>query len=257
MNFNNAINHLRLWCINKADTYQKTYGQNGGVTCVGYQTAYELEFKLSTLIDKSFENAKELKQTIFDFIDIHYEPSILNPKNNLAKHIVEKTNSEFLAAVEEIVSNYGTLPFADVPYKRVIVGEEAAELRNKFCSVWGYVNTSLWFPLMEDEPKEVSEKFFIMFDYFEPYMKRLEQILGLPQTHIYSYGENFCRPENCMETVELIEYGGHETIYTDMNFSWAIYFSHEDTVSFAGSIVSQVKELLLNEKEHWDKFEWD
>jgi hypothetical protein len=257
VNFNNAINHLKLWCINKAAVYQKTYGQYGGVTYVGYQTAYELEFKLSTLIDKSFESAEELKQTISDFIDVHYEPSVLNPKNNLAKHIVEKINHEFLKAVEEIVSNNSTMSFADVPYKRVIVGEEAAELRNKFRLVWGYVNTSLWFPLIGDEPKEVTEKFFIMFDYFEPYMKQLEQIIGLPQAHIYSYGENFCRPENCMETVEMIEYGGHETIYTDMNFSWAIYFSHEDTVSFAGSIVPQVKELLSNEKEHWDKFEWD
>ena len=46
-------------------------------------------------------------------------------------------------------------------------------------------------------------------------------------------------------------------IYTDKDFSWAIYFSHENTVAFAGSIVPTVKELLANEKEHWDKFEWD
>jgi hypothetical protein len=95
-----------------------------------------------------------------------------------------------------------------------------------------------------------------MFDYLEPHIKELEQIIGLPQAHMYSYGENFLYPEHCVETAELIEYGGHETIYTDKDFSWAIYFSHENTVSFAGSIVSKVKELLSDEKEHWDKFEW-
>ena len=110
---------------------------------------------------------------------------------------------------------------------------------------------------MGDEPKEISEKFFIMYDYFEPYMKQVEQIIGLPQTHIYSYGESVFRPPNCIETVEIIEYGGCETIYTDRDFTWAIYFSHENTVAFAGSIVPMVKELLSNEKEHWDKFEWD
>ena len=96
-----------------------------------------------------------------------------------------------------------------------------------------------------------------MYDYFEPYMKQLEQIIGLPQTHIYSYGEDVSRPVNCLETVEIIEYGGCETIYTDKDFTWAIYFSHENTVAFAGSIVPKIKELLSNESEHWNKFEWD
>lgn len=54
-----------------------------------------------------------------------------------------------------------------------------------------------------------------------------------------------------------MEYGGCETIYTDKDFSWAIYFSHEDTVAFAGSIVPKAKELLSTKKEYWNKFEWD
>ena len=64
-------------------------------------------------------------------------------------------------------------------------------------------------------------------------------------------------PQNCIETVELNEYSGCETIYTDKDFSWAIYFSHENTVAFAGSIVPKIKELLSNESEHWNKFEWN
>ena len=31
--------------------------------------------------------------------------------------------------------------------------------------------------------------------------------------------------------------------------------SHEGTAAFAGSIVPKVKELLSNEKEHWNIFE--
>ena len=256
MIFNNIINHLKRWCLNKAEIYQKAYGGYGGVTYVGYQVAYELEFKLSTLIDKSFESVGDLKTEILNFIDVHYEPSVLKPQNNSAKHIIQKTNQEFCIFLEELTSQKEPLELADVPYTRVIIGSEAISLQDKFRSVWGYVNTSLWFPLMGNEPEEISEKFFVMFDYLEPHMKELEQIIGLPQVHIYSYGENFLRPENCVETVELIEYGGHETIYTDKDFSWAIYFSHENTVSFAGSIVPMVKDLLSDEKEHWDKFEW-
>ena len=78
--------------------------------------------------------------------------------------------------MEDIFAKSEALTLADIPYARAIVGAEATALQDKFRSVWGYVNTSYWFPLMGDEPKEISEKFFIMFDYFEPYMKQFEQI---------------------------------------------------------------------------------
>ena len=257
MIFNNILNHLKLWCKNKAEAYQKVYGAHGGITYVGYLIAYELEFKLSTLIDKSFEDIEDFKREVLILVDVHYEPSILKPQNSLVQHIIDKMNKEFCEFLEEVLSQQGSLSLSDMPYMRVIIGSEANTLQDKFRLVWGYVNTSYWFPLMGDEPKEISEKFFIMYDYFEPYMKQVEQIIGLPQTHIYSYGEDVSRPPNCLETVEIIEYGGCETIYTDRDFTWAIYFSHENTVAFAGSIVPMVKELLSNEKEHWDKFEWD
>lgn len=257
MTFNNIINHLKLWCINKAEIYQTVYEAHGDITYVGYLIAYELEFKLSTLMDKSFESIEDLKREVLILVDVHYEPSILEPQNSLVRHIIDKTNKEFGEFLEEVLSKKESLSLADMPYRRVIVGSEASALQDKFRSVWGYVNTSYWFPLMGDEPKEISEKFFIIFDYFKPYMKQVEQIIGLPQTHIYSYGEDVSRPHNCLETVEIIEYGGCETIYTDKDFSWAIYFSHENTIAFAGSIVPKVKELLSKEKEHWDKFEWN
>ena len=91
MTFNNIINHLKLWCINKAEIYQKVYEEHRGVIYVGYQIAYELDFKLSTLIDKPFESLDDLKREVLDFIDIHYEPSILEPQNNVAHHIIDKT----------------------------------------------------------------------------------------------------------------------------------------------------------------------
>ena len=257
MTFNNIITHLKLWCIHKAEIYQKVYETHGGITYVGYLTANELEFKLSTLMDKSFECTEDLRREVTDLIDVHYEPSVLNPQNSLATYIIDKINQEYREYLEELFSQADVLPLADIPYSRAIIGPEASALQEKFRSVWGYVNTSYWFPLIGDEPKEISEKFFVMVNYFEPYMKQVEAIIGLPQTQIYSYGEDDFRPENCLETVELMDYGGCERIYTDKDFSWAIYFSHENTVAFADSIVPKMKELLSREKEHWNKFEWD
>ncbi len=257
MVFNNVINHLKLWCADKHEAYQKNYTNYGGVMYVGYTVANELSFKLSTLIDKPFASVEDLKKEILSTIDVHYEQATLEPVNAVAKHIIDKINKEFCAYLEEVISKADDLEHADIPYNRMIVGDEAKELIAKFRSVWGYVNTACWFPLMGDEPEEIGDKFFVMFDYLEPHLKELEAILGLPQTHIYGYGESFFRSESCMESVELLEFCGGESIYTDKDFSWAIYFSHEDTVAFAGMIVPKVKELLIEEKEHWDKFEWN
>ena len=257
MVLNNIINHLIIWCRGKADVYQRACNTNGGGFDIGSTLAYELDFKLSTLMDRSFESADALKKEVLDLLDVHYEPGILNPNNRTTQYIIDKVKREFREYLEEVLEKMDTLPLADLPYSRAIVGQEAEALQERFRSVWGYENNSYWFPLMGDEPKEVSDKFFIMFDHFEPYMKRFEQIIGLPRKHLYTYGETVCRPPHCFETTELIEYGGCETIYTDKDFSWAVYFSHEDTVAFAGAIVPAVKELLMGQKEHWDKFEWD
>ena len=257
MIYNHLVDHLRLWCIRKADTYRQEYEEFGGIVHVGYQLADELEFKLSTLTDKSFDSIEALREEILGFLPVHYVPNVLNPQNRLAGHIIDRTNQEFCAYLEEVLSQKEPLLSADIPYRRVIVGAEAAALKDRFRSCWGYVNTSYWFPLIEDEPKEISDKFFVAFDYFEPYLNRLERIIGLPQAHLYSYGESFFRPEHCLETAELTEYAGNETMYTDKDFSWAIYFSHENTVSFAGAIVPRVKELLAAEKTFWNKFEWE
>lgn len=255
MIFNNIINHLKLWCRGKAGQYQKTLGRCGGLTYVGYQVAYELEFKLSALMDKPFERTEAFQKEVVDLLAVHYEPSVIRPQNNTAMHIIDKINREFCTALDEFLSMKDSLPDADIPYNRVIVGPEAASLQDRFRSAWGYVNTFCWYPLMGDEPREITEKFYVMFDCFEPFMKQLESLIGLPETHIYRYGESIFRPQHCVETGELQEYGGNETIYTDKEFTWAIYFSHENTVSFAGSIVPRVRELLLNEKEAWNRLE--
>ncbi len=257
MNFNNVISHLMVWCENKAKTYETTYKNCGGVMYVGYLFAYELSFKLSALTDRLFENVDKMQREISNLLDVHYEPCILNPPNNTAVYIISKLNKEFCEYSAQIISNKDSLETVKIPYFRAVLGDEAKILKDKFYSIWKYENTSYWFPLMGDEPKEISDKFFIMYDYLEVYMEQLKGIIGLPETHIYSYGETAFRPEHCMEVAEMNAYGGCETIYTDKDFTWAVYFSHENTVAFVGSIVNAVKKMLENEKEHWNKFEWD
>ena len=72
-------------------------------------------------------------------------------------------------------------------------------------------------------------------------MEKLAALLELPQQHAYCLFESWFEQPNCVETGELDAYAGSECFYTAKDFRWLIYFSHEETVSFAGSIVSAVK----------------
>ena len=257
MIFNKIIDHLRLWCVNKGNAYHYVYQKNRGITYVGYIFTDELEFKLMTFIDVDFQSLDELKCEIKNMLDIHYEPSILKPVNQLTIHIIDKTTAEFLRFADEIFDSYKDLSEADIPYKRAVIGKEADILINKFREIWGYVNTDYWYPLNGNFPEEITSKFYVMSEYAKPYLHVLELLLKMRDEHVYRYGENNFYPPHVLEVDGFSEFKGLEMIYTDKDFSWAIYFSHEDTVAFAGSIVDMVKNLLKDERENFNKFVWD
>ena len=250
MTYNNLINHLKIWCRKNRAPYKKYFKK----TYINSQIADRIEFKLSTLIDIPFENIDSLKREISYFIFVYCSTSALKPKNKFEKNIINKTIQEFANYLDNVSSEYETLDIADIPYKRVITGTEAVVLRDRFYSVWGYGCVEYWYPLEYDLIVEPIEKIYIMYDYFEPYIEQFKEMIGLPQNHLYCYNEKFYYTQNFVETNDLDEYHGFEVFYTDKDFSWAIYFSHESTVTFAGSIVPKVKELLSAEKEHWDDF---
>ena len=70
----------------------------------------------------------------------------------------------------------------------------------------------------------------------------LSTLLHLSEKHAFCVGESWFNLPNCVETGELSDYAGSECFYAAKDYRWLIYFSHEDTVSFAGSIVPMIKE---------------
>lgn len=256
MKCNNYIDLLEQWCVDKGKAYETVYEKDRGISYVGYLLANELLFKLKTLVDKDFDDMLKFRKTVLDLINVHYDPAVVKPKNDVAIHIINKINREFTEYLEDILISQVTHPIVVRGYERALTGENADVIIDKFREVWGYVNTCYWYPLEGDEPKEIHEKFFVMSKYFKPYVKELENLLCLKLYHTYRYGVTVFYPYHVMETDSFVEFHGVEMIYTDKDFKWAVYFSHEDTVAFAGTIVDSVKEILKNESDHFNVFEW-
>ena len=136
-------------------------------------------------------------------------------------------------------------------YIRVILGEERERLEYAILEKWGYC-ADYWYPLKGSFDEN---KLFLSVDWFEPYWDRLCQILGLPESRVYEYGESYFDDGQLLEVDDITGYGGNECAYLPKDLSWIIYFSHEGTVTFAGTILPQVRELLASEREHWNKWE--
>ena len=257
MVFSHILTNLIHWCDEQFTAYAEKSGNGLGLYYVGYQYACELRFKLATLVDREFDSLDAFRNEVIALLDVHYERAVLDPPNQTAVAMIRSLEEKFLDYFNSMATEQGAVPLVEHPYIRAIVGEDAQKLIEKFQTVWGYHSRSCWHPLMGPKTEESFDIFFVMFSYAEPYMEQLCRWMGLPYTHIYEYGEWYhAYPEHCLETVEVDSYGGSETIYTDKDFTWAVYFSHENTVTFAGSIVPFAKELLTKEQAHWDRFEW-
>ncbi|MGM9597323.1 MAG: hypothetical protein ACI3XO_05870 [Eubacteriales bacterium] len=238
MNCNNIIGALRHWCYEKSNIYYSDYEKSKGITYIRNFAINELGFKLSMLVDRDFLSLTDFESTVMNLLDIHYDYTLKNPPNNVAEYMMKKISNEFCEYLHQIVTGNFSIPNDPSQYEKVIVGEEAEKIIKRIQEVWQY-NT--------DD--------FIMFEYLEPYWNSIFDLIGLPHKHIYSYGTSVYDITFCIETARMQTERYCDRVYTDKNFTWFIFFCHEGTVHFSGSIVEDIKKILSEEKEHWNKYE--
>lgn len=255
MVYNNVTNTLRNWCNEMTHRYSNEYqiertrsGQS--VRFLSYLVTAELSYKLGSIIDKDYPFFEAYRNAILELIPIHINHTLKKELGKIETYYVQRAESAFLEYLDSVLAD---CPSPNVPYCRIIQGPEAISIADHFYESWKY-DTTYWYPL---NGMSGNEMLFISPKRIEPYLGAIRQLLGLPQNHIYEYGEARYDRLHCAEVEELENYSGCETAYCPKDFSWIIYFSHENTVTFAGTIVPQIKEILRSEMEHWNRFEWD
>lgn len=255
MIFNNVTNTLRRWCDEATDRFCEEYeterantGQS--IRFLSYLVTAELSYKLGTLIDKDHPSFDAYRKGVLDLLPIHMDYTLKKPLGKVEAYYVQRAETAFCKYMDTLLPD---CPCPDVPYRRIIQGAEAERIADQVYEAWEY-DTTYWFPLngMSGE-----DKLFISPQRLHPYLEKISRVLGLPQNRIYEYGEAEYDSPHCAEVDALQDYAGAECAFLPKDFSWIIYFSHENTVAFAGTIVPRIKEILLPEKEHWNQLEWD
>lgn len=252
MRFDNLLHRLIGWCEEKTDEYIRKYDQQKGT--VGfrpYLVTGELRFKLASLLEQDFADYDAFAAAVLDLMDVHYDYALKNLPNRTQELMVERTKQSFLAFFESLAPDFQGEP--PKHYWRVIMGKEAGIIAERYRLQWEFERNSYWYPWSNCGR---GEKLFLMQEHVERRKKELEQLLGLPEKKMYCFGESSYPVLFVEETNELEFYSGMECAYADKDFTWMIYCSHEQTVTFVGSIVPTIKKLFAPEKELWNQFEW-
>lgn len=253
MNCNGVTEYLYRRCVKLREEYLERNKQERADT--GRSLLFvkrffydEMAYKLLYLVDREFEAFGGYLDAVRELVPMRKSYVLQNEKDPEALALLREAEEEcldFLARVKE------TDTAEPEGYCRVILGEERERLEYAILEKWGYC-VDYWYPLKGGFDES---KLFLNVEYLEPYRDRLCRMLGLPENRLYDYGESFFDDGQLSEVDEIVGYGGNEVAYLPKDLSWIIYFSHEETVTFAGEILPRVKEVLLPEREHWNK--WD
>lgn len=253
MVYNNVTNTLRNWCQEMTQRYSDMYRQERASTgqnphFLSYLVTAELQYKLGTLIDKDFPDYTAYLNAVSHLMSIHIDFTLKKELGADENYYVQATETAFRNYLETLSSD---CPAPTVPYSRIIWGDEADNIANRIFDTWDY-DTSYWYPL---NGKFDADKLFIAPKWIDSHLDEIRHLLGIPQNHIYEYGEAWYDCTHCAEVDALENTSGCEVAYCAKDFSWIIYYSHENTVTFAGTIIPGIKEILYGEEEHWNRFE--
>ena len=254
MVYNNVTNTLRAWCSEMTqrycDAYQQERAKSGqSLRYLPQLVTSELQYKLGALIDRDFSDYDAYRAAIKDLMAFHPDPALSRKPGKIETHYIQTTEAAFRDYLDSLPADR---PAPDWPYCRNIRGEEAERITARIYDAWGY-DTTYWYPL---DGKPGDGRFFIASQWVAPHWDEIRRLLDLPRKHIYEYGESAYGPFYCSEVDDLDPDAGVEYACCAMDFSWLIYFSHENTVTFAGTIVPRILEILHADREHWNRFEW-
>jgi hypothetical protein len=143
------------------------------------------------------------------------------------------------AITEKEVKNVEPLPL-----RRRLKIDEKQSVRHMLQDAWGY-DGDYWEPILEKSPRETV---FILRKYITDddsvFIKQLLAKKGI--RNLYEINETGDDYETDLEGFES-SYSNHEVIYVDETYKWAIYGSHEETVTFGGDwLITSIKDRFKN-----------
>ncbi|MBA2620549.1 MAG: hypothetical protein H0U87_05050 [Acidobacteria bacterium] len=191
----------------------------------------------------SFEEAKEF----FTLAVTEAQNIFTKPPN---EEIKQRTIDEERALLIQYITRLSKSDLSEVKslyYRHVLSKSESDFVREKLKTIWNV--KGYYYPLeyrTRDDIEAFQDKYFEKEFGFE----RLREILHLRGiSRIWEMCES---DENHEIELSIFAPNLSETFWCDANFDWLIYASHESSITFAGSILSEIKNNWTN----WQQRVW-
>lgn len=259
-----------------ADKYQKEssgnnnpYSDNDYNIFPRYNVLTAIQQGIETLVGQefqSFENCREqlvdigLKShsifTIDSNKDIHLlgesesQKSTIGRQNPIAKNAMTEERTKFVKFINSRTTENISL-IKPLPYRRRLTDSEMVSVRKQLADIWNY-DGDYWNPL--DDKCSKDTVFVMKYNLTEDDNKKIVKfIIANSSEKLFEITEDRIDYEIELDSFNLDLY---ETIVTDKSFSWVIYGSHEDTLTFRGTeLIAFIKSLYVDRQDKLNKWE--
>jgi hypothetical protein len=174
---------------------------------------------------------------------------IAEADNDIERHAMQDEKEKFTAFIDGL-SPEALQHVTPLPYRRRLKGADKAAIRTALLEQWNY-DFDYWDPVVEISPNPVvfvSNSHLTESDY-----KSIKTFLAAhAEKHLFEITE-----EGAFSELEWEQFHpeGVETVYIDRTFNWIIYVSHESTITFGGTALTEfVHQLFADRSDLLDKW---
>lgn len=251
---------VRTYCIDAIAFWKKEYAEKRTGSDFPEYTYSDSDYNLfprynaldailkgiELLVPTEYRDFKTLKKDIIEVALENDTAFTNNPDNDIEENAIKEERVKFKAYVESLKES-DVKDIEPLPLRRRLKTNEKMTVRQMLHEVWGY-DGDYWEPLGKKSPRETV---FLLSKYITDgdrlFIKELLAKKG--GKHLYEVNETGDDYETDLESISSF-YQDNEVMYFDETYKWAIYGSHEETITFGGEwLINSIKERFKDRPE--------
>ena len=242
-----CINNYRFWHEKyTSEKSGKMYSDDDFNLFPRYNALSGILEEILMIVDKKFKTINECKDELITIGE--YSQHFLNENitNNIANNAINEERIKFIEFLNNISGN-DLINVERLPFIKKLDKKESKDIRDKLKQIWNFTG-SYW-----EHSNNREETIFLMEKYIsEKDKKGIVEYISKFDTLYYETDELLY----VYETEEL-NLNGNETIYTNLNYNWIIYISHEMYIAFWGKMLLDYLNILFSDRnDKINKYEW-
>lgn len=205
---------------------------------------------VETFVGQTFSSLDNCKQELQQVGLTSQTPFTTGKQNDIERNAIQDERNKFVKFIDSVTDNELELVEA-LPHRRKLKDDEATQIRQRLLDTWNY-DGGYWEPLDDKSPKPTV---FVMKEIIT--QDDIEKIILLVSENADKKIFEIMEDRNDFE-IEIDSFSPdlYETICCDKSFDWVVYGSHELTIAFGGTWLTEaIEQIFADRKEKLNLWE--